>query len=198
MAQLGGGAQPLMGQFQNIQGGYSPHGQPGSHAHGHGPYGDPHGARRGEHGLPPVGWHNGGIAPAAYLAPAPAPTQAQRQGLPMNSGQQTFAFGDTALITSRPQKPAFRPERVFISPPIGATAGAAAWFVNDITIGNVSQLAQSGGLPGDMFANQSIDSFVTFQTAQTAMDVTMSITLIESGIEVAPAFYGGIIGTAAV
>ena len=139
-----------------------------------------------------------GIAPRAVMAPYPEPTLASRQGLPMNSGQQTFDYLDTYLITSRPQRQAFRPERVFISPPIGGTAGPAAWFVNDITIGNQSQLVQSGGLPGDMFGAQSIDSFVTFITAQTAMDVTMSVTLIESGIETAPSFYGGIIGTAAI
>jgi hypothetical protein len=143
-----------------------------------------------------------GIGPRAVLAPSPAPTLASRQGLPMNSG--TFAFGylDTALITSRPQRQAFRPERVFISPPIAGPqigpVGAQSWFVNDITIGNKSQLVQSGGLPGDMFANESIDSFVTFETAQTAMDVTMSITLIQNGIQPEPFFYGGIIGTAAI
>ena len=57
------------------------------------------------------------------------------------------------------------------------------WFgreliINDVTIGNRSQFAQSGALPGDMFANNSIDSFVTFETAQTAMDVTMIVTYI--------------------
>jgi hypothetical protein len=199
---------------QGLPPGLQTHGLPGASAIAHGPYGDPHGARGGvwgaqhhdRHGLPPVGWHNNptlaaaeaaGIGPRAVLAPAPAPVLASRQGLPMNSG--TFAFGylDTALITSRPQRQAFRPERVFISPPIGG-AGAQSWFVNDITIGNKSQLVQSGGLPGDMFANTSIDSFVTFETAQTAMDVTMSITLIQNGIEVPPFFYGGIIGTAAI
>ena len=55
--------------------------------------------------------------------------------------------------------------------PFSTAGGAADWIVNDIKIGNRSQFSQAGDVPGDMFANTSIDSFVTFETAQTAMDV---------------------------
>ena len=144
----------------------------------------------------------GGIQPRAWLAPYPDPTLASRQGLPMNTGGQAVPYNSTAIITSRPQRVAFRPERIFVSPPIGGTAGlgSAGWFINDITIGNRSQLVQAGGLPGDMFQNTSIDSFVTFETAQTSMDVVISTTLIDTAfVETSGAvFYGGIIGTAAI
>jgi hypothetical protein len=143
-----------------------------------------------------------GLTPRAWLAPAPDPTLASRQGLPMNTGGQKVPYNSTAIITSRPQRVAFRPERIFVSPPIGGTTGlgSAGWFINDITIGNRSQLVQAGGLPGDMFQNTSIDSFVTFETAQTSMDVVISTTLIDTAfVETSGAvFYGGIIGTAAI
>jgi hypothetical protein len=178
-------------------------GVPGATAVSHGVYGDPHGAHRG------WGHHHmgaeapgGGIQPRAWLAPYPDPTLASRQGLPMNTGGQKVPYNSTAIITSRPQRVAFRPERIFVSPPIGGTAGlgSAGWFINDITIGNRSQLVQAGGLPGDMFQNTSIDSFVTFETAQTSMDVVISTTLIDTAfVETSGAvFYGGIIGTAAI
>ena len=148
----------------------------------------------------------GGIQPRAWLAPYPDPTLASRQGLPMNTGGQKVPYNSTAIITSRPQRVAFRPERIFVSPPIGGTAGlgSAGWFINDITIGNRSQLVQAGGLPGDMFQNTSIDSFVTFETAQTSMDVVISTTLIDTAfmslatVNPGAVFYGGIIGTAAI
>ena len=104
----------------------------------------------------------------------------------------------SAQITSRPQRVAFRAERFFVSN--GGTAGGAGdWVINDISIGNRSQFAQSGQLPGDMFSNASIDSFVSFETAQTAMDIVMVVTYVGANISPASApFYGGIIGTSAV
>jgi hypothetical protein len=87
---------------------------------------------------------------------------------------------------------------VFVSSAdIGGSGSAANWIINDITIGNRSQFAQSGALPGDMFANVAIDSFVTFETAQTAMDVVMIVTY-QGPTEGGTPFYGSIIGTAAV
>ena len=139
-----------------------------------------------------------GPAPRAWLRDMPDPTMANRQVLPMNTGTTSVPQSLTANITSRPQRVAFRPERVFVSAAdIGGSGSAANWIVNDITIGNRSQFAQSGALPGDMFSNVAIDSFVTFETAQTAMDVTMIVTYQGATYGGTP-FYGSIIGTAAV
>jgi len=140
----------------------------------------------------------GGLAPRAALINAPAPTLASRQVLPMNTGTTPVPIGLTAQITSRPQRVAFRPERVFVSAAdVGGGGSAANWIINDITIGNRSQFAQSGALPGDMFATEAIDSFVTFETAQTAMDVVMIVTY-QGATEGGTPFYGSIIGTAAI
>jgi hypothetical protein len=149
-------------------------------------------------GADPAALGGGGPAPAAYLREMDPPTMANRQVLPMNTGTTPVPIASTAQITSRPQRVAFRPERVFVSASdIGGGGSAANWIVNDITIGNRSQLAQSGALPGDMFSNVAIDSFVTFETAQTAMDVVMIVTY-QGATEGGTPFYGAIIGTAAV
>jgi hypothetical protein len=144
----------------------------------------------------------GGPSPRAWLRDMPPPDMANRQVLPMNTGTTPVPVNSTAQITSRPQRVAFRPERVFVSSggidsQTGQPLSAADWIINDITIGNRSQFAQSGALPGDMFSSEAIDSFVTFETAQTAMDVVMVVTYqgpVEGGIP----FYGSIIGTAAL
>jgi len=190
------GADPiaLLGSWQQIVGqaaGQLENG-PGSFV-AHGPYGDPHGARRHSQAN-----SFAGLQPRAYLREMPEPSMANRQVLPMNTGTTPVPIASTAQITSRPQRVAFRPERIFVSSTdIGGSGSAANWIINDITIGNRSQFAQSGALPGDMFSNQAIDSFVTFETAQTAMDVVMIVTY-QGGTEGGTPFYGAIIGTAAV
>ena len=122
------------------------------------------------------------------------PDRAGREILPMSSGIQTILPAHSASITARPQRVAFRPERVFIS---SNGDGAENWLVNDILIGNRSQFSQAGQIPGDIFATTAIDSFVSFETAQTAMDVVMVITYVGPTSDGQP-FYGAIIGTAAV
>ncbi len=137
-----------------------------------------------------------GFPPRNALIDAPGPQRAGREVLPM-SVDGPILPGQSAQITARPQRVAFRPERVFISAASDATLGAAAWLVNDIKIGNRSQFSQSGSIPGDMFATTAIDSFVSFETAQTAMDVVMVVTYIGSNSD-GVSFYGAIIGTAAI
>jgi hypothetical protein len=135
------------------------------------------------------------IPPRNSLIQDPGPDRAGREVLPMSTGVAILPT-QSAQITARPQRVAFRPERVFISA-AGTAGGAADWVVNDIKIGNRSQFSQSGDVPGDMFATNAIDGFVSFETAQTAMDVVMVVTYIglnESGVP----FFASIVGTAAI
>jgi hypothetical protein len=135
------------------------------------------------------------VPPRNALVQDRGPDRAGREVLPMSTGVAILPT-QSAQITARPQRVAFRPERVFISA-AGTSGGAADWVVNDIKIGNRSQFSQSGDVPGDMFATNAIDGFVSFETAQTAMDVVMVVTYIglnESGVP----FFASIVGTAAI
>jgi hypothetical protein len=140
--------------------------------------------------------HNGyGPAPRNWLVEQAGPDRAQREVLPMSTGVPILPT-QSAQITGRPQAPAWRCERFVISN-AGTAGGAADWIVNDIKIGNRSQFVQSGDVPGDMFATNAIDTFVSFETAQTAMDVVVVVTYIgqnESGVP----FYASMVGTAAL
>lgn len=141
-----------------------------------------------------------GIPPRNLLIEQPAPQFARREALPLNSGDVAVHTNGTLQITSRPQRPAYRPERFFVSPPVGGDPlgeTASSWIINDITIGNKSQYAQAGQLPGDMFSSTAIDSFVSFDTVQTAMDVVVVTTYIGTS-SAAVKFVGGMLGTSAV
>jgi hypothetical protein len=131
----------------------------------------------------------------AAVVDAPLPTQANRDILPMSTGVPIQPT-QSAQITGRPQTLCFKIGRFMISN-AGTAGGAADWIVNDIKIGNRSQFVQSGDVPGDLFAANAIDTFVRFETAQTAMDVVVVVTYIglnESGCP----FFGAMVGTAAV
>jgi len=133
--------------------------------------------------------------PRAALVNAPLPTRANRDILPMSTGVPILPT-QSAQITGRPQVVVYDIGRLLISN-AGTAGGAADWIVNDIKIGNRSQFVQSGDVPGDLFAVNAIDTFVRFDSAQTAMDVVLVVTYIglnESGCP----FFGAMVGTAAV
>jgi hypothetical protein len=137
---------------------------------------------------------------------------ASREVLPLSTGVRVNP-GQSAQITARPQRSAFRPERLFVSdsgsmnngpwwkrlwPWYSApqSKGASDWVINDIRIGSRSQFSQSGDIPADMFRSGAIDSFVTFETAQVAMDVALIVTYIGPNPR-GEVFYASMIGTAA-
>jgi hypothetical protein len=133
--------------------------------------------------------------PRAAVVDAPLPTQANRDILPMSTGVPILPT-QSAQITGRPQTLVYKIGRFVISN-AGTAGGAADWIVNDFKIGNRSQFVQSGDVPGDLFATNAIDTFVRFESAQTAMDVVVVVTYIglnESGCP----FFGACVGTAAV
>ena len=135
------------------------------------------------------------MGPGGVLVDAPPPTRANRDILPMSTGVPILPT-QSAQITGRPQTIVFSINRFLISN-AGTAGGAADWIVNDIKIGNRSQFVQSGDVPGDLFATNAIDTFVRFDTAQTAMDVVVVVTYIGLNECGAP-FFGAMVGTAAV
>jgi hypothetical protein len=202
-ALMGRDAEALMGTWYNVVSGawnniVSGPGEEQNHGVNRGGGGrryDQRGMGGGHHhGV--YGAETFGIAPRAALVEQRPPNMVNREPLPMSTGTAPVGIGLTAQITSRPQRVGFKPERLFVSNFSLDGLGATAWTINDITIGNVSQLAQAGNLPGDMFANVAIDSFVTFKTAQTAMDIVL-ITTYNGTTDGGIPFTGAVIGLSA-
>ena len=104
--------------------------------------------------------------------------------------------GESGIILARPQRFAVRPERIFISNS-GTLNGAQDWLVNSIRIGRREQLTQ-GPVPGDMFAISAVESFISFETCQTAMDLEMTVTYQGSNPNGAPFFASIACGDAGV
>lgn len=77
-----------------------------------------------------------------------------------------------ALITQRPQKAAFKPRRIVVSPSI-----AGLFRLNQVVIGVNPQQIATGGARADLFTP---DSLITFEmdTATTSMDVIFDVNNI--------------------
>ncbi len=86
---------------------------------------------------------------------------------------QPMLPGQTAQMTVRPQSTAVRPIRFAIPDAI-----AALFAIEDIRVGNRSQFQTTGAIPGGMFAESVTRSPMTFETVQTAMDLTLTIRYI--------------------
>ena len=153
-------------------------------AAGHGFYaGPPH---PGLGGSP--AWGHPAVPPRNALVDRQGPSRADRILLPMSSSGNVTG---SATITARPQNVAYRPERIVI----GGTP--ANWTISDIKVGNRSQLSQAGDLPGELFANNTVDTYVSMETVQTAMDFVIQVTFIGTN-SAGEQFRAGVVGTAAI
>jgi hypothetical protein len=85
----------------------------------------------------------------------------------------------TIRMTIRVSAPstAFRVER-FIIEDGNTEGGSADWIVNDLRIANRSQFAQSGDIPGDLFATNAIDTFVKFDSWPADATIEIDVTYI--------------------
>ena len=52
------------------------------------------------------------------------------------------------------------------------------WIVNDLRINGRTQFAQSGDIPGDMFATSAIDSFVSLEECTAGGEIEVDVTYI--------------------
>jgi hypothetical protein len=112
------------------------------------------------------------MAGAGLVVKTSEPTKARRLVLPMAS-TGTVAAGTSATITSRPQTIAFKPQRVVIPASI-----APDFTIEDIKVGNTSQLAQSGSLPAEAFVQTAFDVEMDMDTVQTSQDFVIQLTNI--------------------
>lgn len=112
-----------------------------------------------------------GVARRTDLPDAPRnEPPVKRTPLPMSTGVKVKR-GQSAQITSRPQSLAYRVDFMMIE-------NASHWLVNDIKVGNRSQLAQAGDVPGACFAAGSKGTDVLFDTLQVAMDFVLVVTYV--------------------
>jgi hypothetical protein len=100
------------------------------------------------------------------------PTRARRLVLPMSSSAAVAAAA-SATITARPQNQAFKPQRIVIPATI-----APNFTIQDIKVGNISQLAQSGDLPAEAFVQTLFDGEMDMDTCQTSQDFVIQLTNI--------------------
>lgn len=96
------------------------------------------------------------------------------------------AGGASATITARPQA-LYRPERLVIAASI-----APSFSVTDIKVGNVSQIPNTGEIPGEMFAQNGVDCTIQLDTVNPAIDLLVVVTNITGGNLT---FRGAFIGT---
>lgn len=80
--------------------------------------------------------------------------------------------GKFAQVVSRPQWIAFRIEDISIH------GDRTRWIVDDIRIGNRSQLQRSGEIPGAEFGPGGVCATLRLETCQTAMDFVLVVRYV--------------------
>jgi hypothetical protein len=152
---------------EDILAGY---GQPryfaGTQLAGHGGYdllaGAEGGAMTAQQGLQQLALNHGvAVVPRAYTK-----GRVFAQGF----GPVAIAAGGTANIIVQPQV-TFKGSRLGIPSDI-----AGAILVNQILVGQASQLPSANPLPGRMFTEFSVDSGINFDTAQVSQQIALNVT----------------------
>lgn len=123
------------------------------------------------------------------------PTQAREQYLgftrptPTGTPPVDIPAGATVTVFAQPQQ-VFKAHRLVIPSDF-----AGFVLVNDIKVGNRSQLVSTGGvLPGRMFSEFSTDEVINFDTAQISQLITLTVTNIATSD--LPVFVAGLKGIA--
>ena len=117
------------------------------------------------------------------------PVEPRRIYLPVSSGVRILP-STGAQITATQQDIAFRPERIILG------GRPDRWVINNILVGQRSQLAQAGDVPGQAFAATFRGSMTSFDTVQTGMDFRIIATYVGTEAEGEP-FLACAIGTVA-
>lgn len=112
----------------------------------------------------------------------------KRRRYPIGFVPTDIAATTAALIPANPQN-LFRPERLIIPSDIAFDFG-----VRDVKIGNQSQLVQSVEIPGALFTEVSIDTNVTFDTAEVGNQISVDVRNKTAG---SINFAAGALGTVA-
>lgn len=131
--------------------------------------------------------HLSGTMPYSGANPGFQPSQpSQLRKWVVGFGSTSVSSSSSANLTTAPQT-WFRPDRLVI--PSGQSAN---FSVTDIKIGNRSQLLNVNSIPATMFDQTAVDSMVTFDTADPAVTITVSVTNNDTTASrsIAPAMIG--------
>lgn len=106
---------------------------------------------------------------------------------PIGFSGGSIAASASSTITSRPQVP-FMPQRVIVPSSI-----SAAFTIDDIKVGNKSQLVSAGSIPAAVFSELSVDVELKGDTCGPAVDLILVATNVSGG---AVTFRAAVIGIA--
>ncbi len=110
----------------------------------------------------------------------------KRRRFPLGFVPTTVAAATVSIIPAAPQD-LFRPERLVIPSDIAFDFG-----VQDVKVGNTSQLVSGGEVPGSIFTEVAIDTHVHFKTAEIGNQISISA---RNKTAAAIEFSAGVIGT---
>jgi hypothetical protein len=112
-----------------------------------------------------------GAMPYSGSTPSWTPSQpTQLRKWLLGFGSATVSASGTANLTTQPQT-WFRPDRLSIP-----SSQAPFFLITDIKIGNKSQLLNVNAINAQMFIETAVDSMVTFDTADPAVTITISVS----------------------
>lgn len=95
---------------------------------------------------------------------------ASQRRVPLGLGSANVAAGATAILSAVVQRP-LQPGRLVLS-----SDTLAAFLVNDIKVGSMSQLAGTSGLAAETFSDVAQDVGVMFTPAGSGITVSVSVT----------------------
>ncbi len=110
----------------------------------------------------------------------------KRRRFPLGFQPTTVLGGSTSNIPAAPQD-MFRPERLVIPSDIAFDFG-----VQDVKVGNTSQLVSGGEVPAALFTEVAIDTHVHFKTAEIGNQMSVSVRN-KTGAPIE--FSAGVVGT---
>ena len=110
----------------------------------------------------------------------------KRRRFPLGFQPTTVLAGSTSNIPAAPQD-MFRPERLVIPSDIAFDFG-----VQDVKVGNTSQLVSGGEVPAALFTEVAIDTHVHFKTAEIGNQMSVSVRN-KTGASIE--FSAGVVGT---
>jgi hypothetical protein len=113
-------------------------------------------------------------AAGATVVRAERPTESRQ--LPIGFVSLAVAAGATVTVTTRPQI-LFRPTRLVIP-----SLTAPFFTIDDVKVGNKSQLIASGSIPAESFSQTAFNTPFKMDTCQISMDLIVETT----NVDVAP------------